>query len=290
MSQFDVCVVGSANLDLVATTSRHPNPGETVHGVAYNEYPGGKGLNQAVAAARSGASVTFVGAVGDDAAAATLRAVLDDAAIDDRLLDTSEATGRAIIVVDETGENSIVVVAGANASVSVSGGLPSAALLLCQLEIPLTTVAAALGLARDAGTTTMLNPAPAAELPKDLLAFCDIIVPNEHEVELLGGVDHLLGAGCGAVVVTRGALGVDIHSRHGTEHLDAYDVDVVDTTGAGDAFCGALASRLAAGDPLPDAARWATAAGALATTVRGAVPAQPRAAAISALLMPEGDG
>ncbi len=289
MTQLDVCVVGSANLDIVVTTARHPAPGETVHGITFDEYPGGKGLNQAVAAARSGAAVAFVGAVGADAAAATLRAVLDADAIDDRLVATADATGRAVIVVDEAGENSIVVVAGANASVTVEGGLPAAAVLLCQLEIPLATVAEALRSAREAGATTILNPAPAAELPNHLLASCDIIIPNEHEVRLLGGVDQLLGAGCGAVVVTRGGHGVDIHTADGTEHLDTYEVAVVDTTGAGDAFCGALACRLAAGDTLPDAARWATAAGALATTVPGAVPAQPRAAAISALLMYEGD-
>jgi len=290
LSPFDVCVVGSANLDIVATTRRHPRPGETVHGIDYHEYPGGKGLNQAVAAARSGSTVTFVGALGDDAAADALRAVLGADAIDDRLVDTSEATGRAIIVVDESGENSIVVVAGANAAVSVGTGLPAARVVLCQLEIPLPTVAAALRASREFGGTTILNPAPADRLPLDLLASCDVIVPNEHEVALLGGVEHLLTAGCGAVVVTRGGNGVDVHTSARIEHLDAFEVDVVDTTGAGDAFCGALASRLAAGDDLVEAARWATAAGALATTVRGAVPAQPSAEAISALLVHEGDG
>jgi ribokinase len=289
VGQIDVCVVGSANLDIVATARRHPMPGETVHGLAYHEYPGGKGLNQAVAAARSGASVAFVGAVGADAAAVTLRGVLDADGIDDHLLDTGDATGRAVIVVDEAGENSIVVVAGANASVSVGGGLPAASVVLCQLEVPLATVAAALQSGRSAGATTILNPAPASELPIDVLASCDVIAPNEHEVQLLGGVEHLLRSGCGAVVVTRGGHGVDIHTTDGTEHLDAHAVDVVDTTGAGDAFCGALASRLAADEPLRDAARWAAAAGALATTVPGAVPAQPRASAISALLMNEGD-
>ena len=290
MDPFDVCVVGSANLDIVATTTRHPLPGETVHGIAYHEYPGGKGLNQAVAAARSGSKVAFVGAVGTDPAAETLRAVLAADGIDDRLAVTAEATGRAVIVVDDAGENSIVVVAGANAAVSVDDGIPAARVLLCQLEVPLSTVTASMRGAREAGATTLLNPAPADELPLDLLACCDVIVPNEHEVELLGGVDHLLGAGCGAVVVTRGGHGVDIHTDAGTEHVDAFAVEVVDTTGAGDAFCGALASRLAAGHPLVPAARWATAAGALATTVPGAVPAQPLAEAISGLLVHERDG
>ncbi len=289
MAHYDVCVVGSANLDIVATATRHPLPGETVHGTGYHEYPGGKGLNQAVAAARSGGRVTFVGALGDDTAADILRNVLAADAIDDRLSITSGATGRAVIVVDESGENSIVVVAGANASVTVDRGLPSASVVLCQLEIPLATVAASFRAARAAGATTILNPAPTAELSADLLALCDVIVPNEHEVDLLGGADALVAAGCGAVVVTRGGDGLDIHTPTRTQHLAAFDVDVVDTTGAGDAFCGALACRLAAGDALADAARWASAAGALATTTPGAVPAQPQADAISALLVRQGD-
>ena len=290
MAHYDVCVVGSANLDIVATATRHPAPGETVLGTGYHEYPGGKGLNQAVAAARSGARVAFVGALGDDAAADLLRGVLAADEIDDRLSVTSDATGRAVIVVDAAGENSIVVVAGANASVGIDGGLPSSSVVLCQLEIPLATVDASFQAARASGATTVLNPAPATELPADLLALCDVIVPNEHEVDLLGGVDELVAAGCGAVVVTRGGHGVDIHTPAGTEHVAAFEVDVVDTTGAGDAFCGALATRLAAGEALPDAARWAGAAGALATTVPGAVPAQPRADEISALLVRHREG
>lgn len=289
MAEHDVCVVGSANLDIVATASRHPHPGETVHGTGYHEYPGGKGLNQAVAAARSGSRVTFIGALGDDAAADRLRSVLVDDTIDDRLSTVDGPTGRAVIVVDDDGENSIVVVAGANASVSIDAGLPASTVVLCQLEVPLDTVRAAFTGARDSGAITILNPAPAGELPSEVLALCDVIVPNEHEVDLLGGVDQLLAAGCGAIVVTRGGHGVDVHLPSGVEHLPAFEVDVVDTTGAGDAFCGSLASRLAAGDELIDAARWATAAGALATTRPGAVPAQPRAEAIAALLLREHD-
>ncbi len=283
----DVCVVGSANLDLVAGASRIPMPGETVLGTSYAEHPGGKGLNQAVAAARSGATVIFVGAVGADAAGDRLRAVLADEAIDGTaLLTAGEPTGRALIVVDVHGENSIVVVPGANATVAPPRPLPAAAVVLCQLEIPITTVADVLVAARAAGALTVVNPAPATALPDDVLAACDVIVPNEHEVELLGGVEALLGAGCGAVVVTRGGAGVDVHTTGGpTFHVAPFAVDVIDTTGAGDAFCGSLAARLAAGDPLAVAVRWAAAAGALATTVPGAVPAQPRADAIRDLLV-----
>jgi len=281
----DVCVVGSANLDLVATTSRIPGPGETLLGTGYAEHAGGKGLNQAVAAARSGAHVMFVGCVGDDGAGHRMRAVLAEDGIDASALAVSSSpTGRALIVVDDSGENSIVVVPGANLDVALPDPLPDARVVLCQLEVPLGEVARAMSAGRHAGATTILNPAPAASLPADLLSDCDIVVPNEHEVELLGGVDALLAAGCRAVVVTRGGAGVDVHTAGGVVHCPPFEVEVVDTTGAGDAFCGALAARLAAGDDLQEAVRWASAAGALATTVVGAVPAQPRAEAIRALL------
>jgi ribokinase len=284
--RFDVRVVGSANLDIVATTARHPLPGETVHGEQYHEYPGGKGLNQAVSAARSGARVAFVGAVGSDTAGDRLVEVLLTDGIDATdVRRVSGATGRAVIVVDEHGENTIVVVSGANAEVAYGPTGSAANVVLAQLEIPTATVAAALAAGRSDGSITVLNPSPATTLATELIEVCDVIVPNEHEVELLGGVDALLASGCGAVVVTLGGNGVDVHTSDGVEHLPAFRVDVVDTTGAGDAFCGALASRLAAGDPLAVAVRWASAAGALATTRFGAVPAQPTAAAISALLV-----
>jgi ribokinase len=284
--RFDVRVVGSANLDIVVTTARHPLPGETVHGEQYHEYPGGKGLNQAVSAARSGARVAFVGAVGGDAAGDRLVEVLLTDGIDaSDVRRVNGATGRAVIVVDEHGENTIVVVPAANAEVAFGPTGSAASVVLAQLEIPMATVAAALAAARSDGATTVLNPSPATSIATEVLELCDVIVPNEHEVALLGGVDVLLASGCGAVVVTLGGNGVDIHTSGGVEHLPAYRVEVVDTTGAGDAFCGALASRLAAGDPLAVAVRWASAAGALATTRFGAVPAQPTAAAISALLV-----
>jgi len=281
----DVCVVGSANLDLVATTPRIPGAGETVLGTGYAEHAGGKGLNQAVAAARSGAAVAFVGCLGDDDAGRRMRAVLGGEGISDAAVGTSHTpTGRALIVVDGNGENSIVVVAGANQDVSLQEPFPAASVVLCQLEVPLDRVAEALAAARRGGATTILNPAPAAALPGELLATCDIVVPNEHEVELLGGVDALLAAGCRAVVVTRGGAGVDVHTLDGVDHCPPFEVEVVDTTGAGDAFCGSLAARLAAGSDLDEAVRWAAAAGALATTVVGAVPAQPTADRIRGLL------
>ena len=286
---FDVVVVGSANLDLVARTLRLPGPGETVLGSDFAEHPGGKGLNQAVAAARAGASVAFVGAVGDDDAGRTLHSVAVTEGIDVSGLSVADGvvTGRAVITVDDSGENSIVVVPGANASAHV-GDLPAATVVLAQLEIPVATVIAAFAVARTAGSRTVLNPAPVpvGGLPDELLSLCDILVPNEHEVELLGGIDELLASGVAAVVVTQGAAGVTVTEAPDatTWSVEAFEVDPVDTTGAGDAFCGALAARLAAGADLRPAVRYAAAGGALATTVAGAVPSLPHAADIERLL------
>lgn len=288
MTTFDVCVVGSANLDLVAGAPRLPGPGETVMGTTFAEHAGGKGLNQAVAAARAGASVAFVGAIGVDAAGLQLRQVMVDEQIDTTALTIAEApTGRALIGVSESGENSIIVIPGANGTVVVDE-LPACRVLLAQLEVPLPTVARVMELARVAGATTVLNPAPAQQLDEATLRHCDVVVPNEHEAELLGGAAHLLSLGATAVVVTRGGDGADLHTRDGVQHVDAFAVTPVDTTAAGDSFCGSLCARLAAGDPLPVALRWAAAGGALATTRRGAVPSLPTRAEIEALVTSAG--
>jgi ribokinase len=284
---FDVVVVGSANLDLVATTPRLPGPGETVLGFSFAQYPGGKGLNQAVAAARAGASVALIAAVGDDDAGDELRSVAETEGIDVSQVDvvSGGTTGRAVITVDDHAENSIVVISGTNGLVHLTT-LPAAKVMLAQLEVPLATVLAAFETARNAGCRTVLNPAPAPVdgLPDSLLMLCDVIVPNEHEVELIGGVARLLAGGVGAVVVTRGAAGATVSDASGTRSVEPFTVDPVDTTGAGDAFCGVLAARLAAGDELDICARAAAAAGALATTVTGAVPSLPHASDIAAFV------
>jgi ribokinase len=285
----DVCVVGSSNLDLVATAAVLPGPGETVMGRDYAEHPGGKGLNQAVAAARAGARTVFVSAVGDDTAGAGLLAVMQGDGIDTSHVATRSGvpTGRALIGVGDSGENSIIVVPAANATVQVDD-LPAARVVLAQLEVPLDTVRRAFELARAAGATTVLNPAPAQTLPTELLALCDIVVPNEHEVELLGGAGALFALGARAVVVTEGARGATLHrggAGNGTAvHIAPFAVSPVDTTGAGDTFCGSLCARLAAGDDLVDALRWAAAAAALSTTRAGAVPSIPFAAEVDAFV------
>jgi ribokinase len=283
-----VCVVGSANLDLVANVDRLPAPGATVLATDYAEHAGGKGLNQAVAAARLGAAVAFVGSIGDDAAGAILAAVMRDEGIDVsglRIL-PGVPTGRALISVDARAENSIVVVPGANArtSASVAGSLPAAGVVLAQMEVPLEAVVAAFRAARARGSTTVLNPAPARDLPDDLLALVDVIVPNEGEAAALGGADRLHALGVMAVVTTLGARGATVATRVGAVAVAPFSVSPVDTTGAGDAFIGALCAELSRGVGVADAARTAAAAGALATTRRGAVPSLPTRAEVRQLL------
>ena len=282
---FDVCVVGSINLDLVAGMVRLPFPGETVMGHSYAEHAGGKGLNQAVAAARAGVSVAMVGAVGPDAAGETLVGVMDREGIDRSALIRSESpTGRALIGVSDDAENLIVVISGANQSVTAET-VPAARVVLSQFEVPMEAILKAFRTARSVGAITVLNPAPAAVAPPELLALTDIVVPNEHEVELLGGVDALLNAGVRHVVVTLGSKGA-LHHRAGVspELVDPFPVRPVDTTGAGDCFCGSLAARLAAGDSIGVALRYAAAAAALSTTVAGAVPSMPVAADVTTML------
>ncbi len=282
---FDVCVVGSSNLDLVATAAVLPGPGETVMGRDYAEHPGGKGLNQAVASARAGARTGFVSAVGGDRAGDELLEVMAGDHIDTthvtRHLGTP--TGRALIGVSDSGDNAIIVVPGANATVTIDE-LPMARVVLAQLEVPIETVRQAFRLARGAGATTVLNPAPAQHLPPDLLALCDVVVPNEHEVELLGGVDQLLALGARAVVVTEGSKGATLHRDGRVERIAPFTVTPIDTTGAGDTFCGVLCARIAAGDHLSVALRHASAAAALSTTRAGAVPSIPFAREVNAFI------
>lgn len=286
----DVLVVGSANLDLVATVEHLPAPGETVIGSDYAEHAGGKGLNQAVAARRAGARTAFLGCLGNDAAGDSLHQLLSSEGIDRMVTDVAAPTGRALIAVDSRAENSIVVIPGANSMVSIGvvddrrDAIARASVVLCQLEIPLEAVEAALAIARLGGARTVLNPAPAADLPRGILELCDIVVPNQHEVAQLGGTSALLDAGVGTVVITLGARGIRVVTRDGQWEIPPFVVRAIDTTGAGDAACGALAAALSQGADVLTAARRASAAGALAATRRGAVPSLPSAEEIDALV------
>ena len=290
---FDVVVVGSANMDLVTRVVRLPHPGETVSAHDYFEACGGKGANQAIAAARAGARTAFIGAVGSDAAGDTLRAAFVHDAVDVSLLATvREPTGRALIGVSDDAENLIIVVPGANHALSVDHIDAAAALLanakvvLVQLEVRLAVVQRAVELAGH-DTIVVLNPAPASELPDDVLRHVDVITPNEHEVALLGGAAALVARGVANVVVTQGARGALLVTRDSETRIEPFAVTPVDTTGAGDAFCGVLSARLAVAGGLAELAlalRAAAVGGALATQTAGAVPSLPTWSQIAAAL------
>ena len=287
---YEVVVLGSSNLDLVASVERLPSPGETVLGTNYAEHAGGKGLNQAVACRRAGADTAFITSLGTDPAGETLHRLMTSEGIAAYVTDYEGPTGRALISVDEQGENSIVVIPGANAEMSISvvdahrDVISRAGVLLCQLEVPLDAVEAALAIAKVGGARTILNPAPAMRLKRSVLQLCDVIMPNQHEVALLGGATSLLEAGVSIVVITLGARGIKIVTSEGELQIPPFAVRAIDTTGAGDAACGALATALAHGVDITTAARRASAAGALAATKKGAVPSLPTQHEIDALV------
>ncbi len=279
-------VVGSINMDLVTSTPRLPAPGETILGTSFTTTPGGKGANQAIAAAKAGAEVVFVGAVGDDTFALDLRQALVDAEVDaDRLREVTGPSGIAAITVDGDGQNSIIVVSGANARVTSLTddelrAIADADALLCQLEIPLDTVTSAARHASRSGTAVILNPSPAQILPSDLLESIDVLIVNETEERQLGE-DAL--AAVPHVVTTLGAAGARYRGPDGERlSVDSPTVDAVDTTGAGDAFAGALASAWGRGPR--EALTFACAAGALTATRPGASAASPTRSEIDALL------
>jgi ribokinase len=300
-------VVGSANADLVLPVRRLARAGETVLATGRRLSPGGKGLNQAVAAARSGCRTRFVAAVGADAEGSMLRRTLADEDIDVALRTCQAATGLAVVMVDDTGENSIVVVPGANAELrdltaDEFSAVTDSAVLLMQLEIPLPTVVAAARRAKEAQTLVVLNAAPAIPLDAELLGFVDVLVVNEGEARVLvgSGSDSLADGGdqnldpiidgllrqVPAVVITLGERGAVMRSRDGAQHTEpGRDVTVVDTTGAGDTFTGYLSAALADDDTMPAAMRRATAAAALCVQRQGAVPAVPRRDEVEALLL-----
>ncbi|WP_248322227.1 ribokinase [Caballeronia sp. Sq4a] len=300
-----VVVVGSLNMDLVARAPRLPKPGETLAGSAFVQAPGGKGANQAVAAARLGAQVAMIGCVGRDANGATLRAGLEAEGIDCAALATSAdaPTGVALIIVDDASQNAIVIVAGSNAQVTPAvideqeALLARADVIVCQLETPPETVRAALAAGRRLGRTTILNPAPAAStLPADWFALIDYLIPNELEAATLSGIAIatpddarraarvLKEKGARNVIVTLGAQGVFalLGDDSDGQHLPSPKVEAVDTTAAGDTFIGGFAAELARGSAVADAIAFGQRAAALAVTREGAQPSIPRRSEIAA--------
>ena len=298
-----ILVVGSINMDLAVRCPHIPTPGETILGSSLLESPGGKGANQAVAAARLGGAVTLCGCLGADAYGQALRRSLErDGVGVTWLAERGERSGVALIEVAERGENSIVVVPGANQLITPGDvtlaldAMPAAEVLLLQLEIPLITVQAAARLARARGVQVLLDPAPAQPLPDDLLAEVDILLPNQGEAGALAGMPvmsradaieagrRLQARGARTVIVKLGAEGALILGEGGEQHISGERVDAIDSTAAGDCLAGALAVALVEGRRLPAALAFANAAAALSTTRPGAQASMPMRADVEALL------
>lgn len=293
-----VVVVGSINVDLVVAADHLPHPGETVLGGTFEQHFGGKGANQAVAAARTGARVAMIGAVGDDAyGAASLEALRAEGIDVSRVRRVTEPTGVAIIAVGREGENQIVVAPGANLlvrpeDVAWEAAPDEAAALVTGFEVPMTTAIAALRAARGAGWTAILNPAPAAPLTPQLLELGAVVVPNEREAGAAVGeadpdraLDLLAQVNRGPVVLTRGSAGALLAEDSTRRPFPGFSVpDAVDTTGAGDAFIGVLCAWLAAGHPLAESIVAANAAGAISVRSRGAREGMPSLDQLNAFL------
>ena len=295
-----ICVVGSANMDLIARVPRLPHVGETLQGRSFHLVYGGKGANQAVMAARMGGAVTMVACVGKDVFGEGMLRNFQQYGIDTAhvRVDENRTSGVAPIFVDDQAQNVIVIVAGANGALSPSdvraarAAILASSAVVCQLEVPLETTLEAFRIARSGGARTILNPAPAQTLPAELLALTDICAPNESETELLTGMpvnsmeeaqaagQRLLQAGLSTVIITLGERGVLVLDGAAAWHVPAMKVAAVDPTGAGDAFIGALAVCLGEGMSLEQAVRRANIAAALSVTRLGAQVSFPTRAEV----------
>lgn len=298
----NVVVIGSLNMDLVTRAPRLPRGGETLIGHSFATVSGGKGANQAVAAARLGAKVAMIGCVGNDDYGVRLRDALLAEHIDCEAVSVVEdSSGVALIVVDDNSQNAIVIVAGANGAMTPAvierfdAVLQAADVVICQLEIPDATVGHALKRARELGKTVILNPAPASRpLPADWFAAIDYLIPNESEAAALSGLavdslqsaetaaTQLIAMGAGKVIVTLGAQGSLFANGNGFEHFPAPTVKAVDTTAAGDTFVGGFAAALADGKTEAEAIRYGQIAAALSVTRAGAQPSIPTMSEVQA--------
>lgn len=304
-----IVVVGSLNTDLVVTLDSFPLAGETVLGETFEQFPGGKGLNQAVAASRLGARVTMIGAVGSDHFGDTLLATLDGESITSKVDKISESsTGMAIIEVASSGENRIIVISGANNVLSeerVEASLREIAsqqrigVVLTQGEVPVAATHRALTVAKELGAITILNPAPIRDFPASIFPMVDYLVPNEHEAKELCTLENnectsmldfvematsIVNLGVGTAIITRGEKGAVWSTVNASGQAAAFRIVPVDTVAAGDAFCGGLAVALNEGQPLNEALRWASAAGAITATRAGAVTSLPQRSEVEELL------
>lgn len=304
-----IVVVGSLNTDLVLALDQFPHAGETVLGDSIHQVPGGKGLNQAVAARRAGASVALIGAVGADSFGTTLKNVLAEEQLLDHVdIDPEHSTGTAVIEVESGGANRIVVVSGANAHVDpdrVETQLRALAeghtigVILVQGEVALSATERAVVVGRELGAITILNPAPMRDFPPNLFKHVDYLIPNEYEarelatstdmplnsmIDCVEAANSMIDLGVKNVIVTRGEKGAVWANANGSGQAGAFRIVPVDSVAAGDAFCGVLACALNEGHSFAEALRWASAAGALAATHHGAVQSLPLRADIEQML------
>ena len=299
-----ILVIGSANVDLVVKLDKIPNPGETIGDGQFHQFCGGKGANQAVAAARSGQNVVFVGLVGDDAYGDAVIENLKAASIDTQYLHKEKEahTGIALISVSSSGENAISIAPGANKKLGIKridqleSVIASASLALLQLEIPFETCVRVIELAGQHGTRVMLNPAPSDRRATELIGSTDLLVVNEHEAYDISGLptesdaeialaaEWLFDRGAKHVIVTLGSRGVFLKDEIRSEFLPTFEVEAVDTTGAGDAFCGTLACEFSRTDSIEEGIKYALAASAISVTRLGAQEALPTRKEVHAFL------
>ncbi len=295
MSDKGILIVGSANMDMVVYTERFPEPGETIFGKKFEMFPGGKGANQAVAAAKLGGETFFLGKMGRDEFCDIISAGMkkDGVILDHLLIDEEEATGNALITVDDSGENEIIVISGSNMKLNPyditkkENVFKNVKVVLSQLEVPIQTVLESAKMTKNLGKIFILNPAPASELPKEIYPLVDFLTPNETELEILSGqkIDDdesleaagqvMLDFGVKNIIVTLGKNGSLLINKEGSKNFPAIKVDAVDSTAAGDAFNGALAFCLANDYEIEDAVNFASRTAALSVTKNGAQSSMP---------------
>jgi ribokinase len=299
-----VLIFGSLNIDIVTYLKRMPLPGETVLGDRFETFPGGKGLNQAVAAARAGGQVTMVGVLGSDANSEVLKKVMDEENINNEHVRRIEgACGTAVIEVDQEGQNRIIVISAANSdlkssdiSESLLKSITNKKILLSQLESPITEVQKVFSRAKEQNFYTILNPAPASKIDDNFYKFIDLFIPNQFEAEYFTNIKvvdfasavqsgkKLIDLGVGSALITRGEEGAVLVQKGFEKNFEAFKVRTVDTTAAGDAFCGALAVGLSEGLDLESSINFASAAGALSVQSKGATVSLPKRDSIINLL------
>lgn len=276
-----ILVIGSINKDLVVNTPRFPKEGETILGNSFTTSNGGKGANQACAIGKLGGNVSMLGAVGNDSFGKDLSNALssNNVNIDNLIIKDNVATGIAIITVAQSGANNIVVAQGANALITkddIKEELISMYdIIVMQLEIPLDIAKYAACMAKKLGKTVVLNPSPAVKLDREFLSCIDIVIPNETEIDIVGGVDYILECGVKNIILTLGAEGCDLITKEKRKHFDAYNVQVVDTTAAGDSFLGGVIRMLADDKTMEEAIIFAVKVSNITVTRKGAIDSIP---------------